>query len=557
MMTRRIETSVLVVGAGPVGLTLAMDLAWRGIDVTIVELRHAGEPPSVKCNQVSARSMEIFRRLGLARAIRDSGLPSEYRCDVSCCVSATGQELSRIILPSRAGRARGEQGDDGWWPTPEPPHRINQLFLEPLLFAHAAAHPRIRILNRTQFEEFSQDEQGVIAAARDLDSGERVSISCRYLVGCDGARSTVRKAVGAEFAGTPVIQRVQSTYFRAPTLMSRLPGTPAWMYLTFNPRRCGTMMAIDGKETWLIHNFLYNGEPEFDSVDRDWAIRAILGVGPDFEYEVISKEDWIGRRLVADRFQNGRVFICGDAAHLWIPHAGYGMNAGIADAANLSWLLAATLNGWAVPQCLAAYQAERQPITDQVSRLAFAMAQQNSQQRREISADIERNDAVGETTRAEIGKQARDLYIQQQCCGGLNFGYFYEGSPIIAYDGEPHPAYTMRDFTPSTVPGCRLPHVWLRDGRSLYDALGPDYTLIRVDPAVRIAGIVEAAARRGVPLAVLGIDAPDARKLYARKLVLVRPDQHVAWRSDEEPAAALDLIDLVRGARGAAARQAA
>jgi 2-polyprenyl-6-methoxyphenol hydroxylase-like FAD-dependent oxidoreductase len=557
MMTRRIETSVLVVGAGPVGLTLAMDLAWRGIDVTIVELRHAGEPPSVKCNQVSARSMEIFRRLGLARAIRDSGLPSEYRCDVSCCVSATGQELSRIILPSRAGRARGEQGDDGWWPTPEPPHRINQLFLEPLLFAHAAAHPRIRILNRTQFEEFSQDEQGVIAAARDLDSGERVSISCRYLVGCDGARSTVRKAVGAEFAGTPVIQRVQSTYFRAPTLMSRLPGTPAWMYLTFNPRRCGTMMAIDGKETWLIHNFLYNGEPEFDSVDRDWAIRAILGVGPDFEYEVISKEDWIGRRLVADRFQNGRVFICGDAAHLWIPHAGYGMNAGIADAANLSWLLAATLNGWAVPQCLAAYQAERQPITDQVSRLAFAMAQQNSQQRREISADIERNDAVGETTRAEIGKQARDLYIQQQCCGGLNFGYFYEGSPIIAYDGEPHPAYTMRDFTPSTVPGCRLPHVWLRDGRSLYDALGPDYTLIRVDPAVRIAGIVEAAARRGVPLAVRGLDAPDARKLYARKLVLVRPDQHVAWRSDEEPAAALDLIDLVRGARGAAARQAA
>src|SRR5262249_15486951 len=230
-------------------------------------------------------------------------------------------------------------------------------------------------------------------------------------------------------AGTPGFERVQSTYFRAPELIRLLPGRPAWMYLAFNPRRCGTMMAIDGNETWLIHNFLYNGEPEFESVDRDWAIRAILGVEPDFEYEVISKEDWVGRRLVADRFQDRHVFICGDAAHLWIPHGGYGMNAGIADAASLSWLLAAVLKGWAVPECLAAYQAERQPITDQVSRFAFAMAQQNSQQRRKISADIERDDPVGEAARAEIGKQARDLYIQQQCCGGLNFGYFYEGSP--------------------------------------------------------------------------------------------------------------------------------
>src|SRR5262249_45132915 len=145
-VNRQIETAVLIVGAGPVGLTLALDLAWRGIHVTVVELRHAGEPPSVKCNQVSARSMEIFRRLGLAATIRAAGLPAEYRCDVSCCVSATGRELSRIMLPSRAGRVRGEAGDDGWWPTPEPPHRINQLFLEPLLFAHAAAQPRIRIL---------------------------------------------------------------------------------------------------------------------------------------------------------------------------------------------------------------------------------------------------------------------------------------------------------------------------------------------------------------------------------------------------------------------------
>jgi 2-polyprenyl-6-methoxyphenol hydroxylase-like FAD-dependent oxidoreductase len=324
-MLRSFDTSVLIVGAGPVGLTLAMELASRGVDVTVTETRRAGQPPNVKCNQVSARSMEIFRRLGLADRIRNTGLPPEYRNDVAMCVSVLGAELSRIKLPSRAGRVRGEKGADGHWPCAEWGHRINQLHLEPLLFAHAAAQPCIRILNRTQFEEFIQDSDVVTAIARDLDSGEPVTIRCRYLAGCDGGRSTVRKAIGAELAGIPIYQRVQSTYFRAPKLKSLLRGEPAWMYLAFNPRRCGTMMAIDGQETWLIHNFLYNDEPDYDSVDRDWAIRNIIGAPPGFEYEIISKEDWIGRRLVADKFQNGRVFIAGDAAHLWIPHAGYGM----------------------------------------------------------------------------------------------------------------------------------------------------------------------------------------------------------------------------------------
>lgn len=543
---RSLEASVLVVGGGPVGLTLAMDLASRGVDVTVVETRRAGEPPNVKCNQVSARSMEIFRRLGLAAKIRDTGLPPEYRNDVACCISALGPELSRIKLPSRAGRVRGEKGADGHWPTAEWGHRINQLHLEPLLFAHAAAQPGVRILNRTQFETLTQDDQGVTAIVRDLDSGELLTIECRYLVGCDGGRSTVRKAIGAELAGIPVYQRVQSTYFRAPKLKSMLPGEPAWMYLAFNPRRCGTMMTIDGRETWLIHNFLYNDEPDYDSVDRDWAIRNIIGAPEGFEYEVISKEDWIGRRLVADRFQNGRAFIAGDSAHLWIPHAGYGMNAGIADAASLSWMLAAVLKGWGAPALLDAYQAERQPITEQVSRFAFNMAKQVSQQRREISADIERDDATGEAVRAQIGREAYDLYVQQQCCGGLNFGYFYADSPVIAYDGAAQPAYSMGHFESSTVPGCRAPHVWLPDGRSLYDALRDGYGLIRLDRRVSVDGIVAAAHSRGVPFAVVDIDAAEA---YANKLALVRPDRHVAWRGDAEPADAPALIDHLRGAR--------
>jgi 2-polyprenyl-6-methoxyphenol hydroxylase-like FAD-dependent oxidoreductase len=548
-VSQRIETDVLIVGAGPVGLTLAMDLAWRGINVTIAELRHSGEAASVKCNQVSARSMEIFRRLGIAGKLREVGLPADYPNDVVSATTVTGIELARVSIPSRADRYTAANGPDTWWPTPEPPHRISQTYFEPLLLAHAGSQRRIRILNRTAVESFAQDDHSVTAVACNLDSGDRMSIACTYLVGCDGGKSTVRRAIAAKLAGTPVIQRVQSTLIRAPALIDLLPGKRAWMYLSLNSRRCGTTIAIDGRERWLIHNFLYHGESEFDSVDRDWAIRSILGVGSEFRYEVVSKEDWVGRRLVADKFREGRVFICGDAAHLWIPHAGYGMNAGIADAANLSWMIAATLNSWAPPAILDAYEAERQPITDQVSRFIADIASKIMKQRREIPAEVEAPGATGAATRARIGKEAYDLDVQQQCAGGLNFGYFYEGSPIICYDGEPHPAYTMHDFTSSTVPGCRAPHLWLKACRSLYDALGPDFTLIRFDPTVSVSGIVGAAARRGVPLAVLDIDPLDARALYARKLVLVRPDQHVAWRGDDEPAAPTDLIDLVRGAR--------
>lgn len=548
-MNRGIDTSVLIVGSGPVGMTLAMDLAWRGVDVTLVERRRPGEPPPVKCNQVSARSMEIFRHLGLAGKIRDAGLPADYPNDVVSCISVTGPELSRLGIPCRAERFTDKRCADAWWPTPEPSHRINQTYLEPVLFAHAAAQPRIRIVNRAEFEGFVQHDDFVAATVRDIDSGNRSSIASRYLVGCDGGKSTIRKAIGATFAGTPVIQRVQSTCIRAPQLIERLPGKRGWMYISLNPRRGGMTVAIDGRETWLIHNFLHPDEDEGEAVDRDWAIRQILGVGADFQYDIVSKEDWIGRRLVADRFRDRRVFIAGDAAHLWIPHAGYGMNAGIADAADLSWMLAAVLQGWASPAILDAYHAERQPITEQVSRFATDAAVKNTRQRREVPAEIEAPGPIGDAARTRIGQEAYDLYRQQQCAAGLNFGYFYDESPIIAYDGDSHPAYTMRDFTSSTVPGCRVPHLWLSDGRSLYDAFGPGYTLIRLDPTLSVSGMVDAAARRSIPLDVLDVDAPDAATLYARKLLLVRPDQHVAWRGDAEPDDPVALIDLVRGAR--------
>jgi 2-polyprenyl-6-methoxyphenol hydroxylase-like FAD-dependent oxidoreductase len=542
-----LNADVLVVGAGPVGLTLAMDLAARGVRVLIAEIRRYAEPPSVKCNHVSARTMEQFRRLGVAQKVRDAGLPADFPNDVVFRTSVTGIELTRIPIPCRRDRYTETQGPDAWWPTPEPPHRINQIYLEPILLEHTAALPNVTLLNRTQVTDFAQDDEGVTATATDLDTGATRSIRCRYMVGCDGGSSGVRKKMGASLEGTAVIQRVQSTYIRAPQLRGLIPGKPAWSCYAMNPRRCGTVFAIDGNETWLVHNHLNAEEPEFDSVDRDRSIREILGVGPDFRYEVISKEDWIGRRLVADRFREGRVFIAGDAAHLWVPYAGYGMNAGIADAVNLSWLLAACVQGWADERILVAYEAERQPITEQVSQFAMDHAQKMIRARRAVPAGIEATGAEGDALRAEVGREAYALNVQQFCCAGLNFGYFYTGSPIIAGDGEAPPAYSMGDFTPSTVPGCRAPHLWLADGRSLYDAFGPGYTLLRFDRRIDVAPLEDAARAVRMPLTVLDVDAADVPRAYRHRLVLCRADQHVAWRGDRIPTQADELVAQLRG----------
>ncbi|HUG15850.1 MAG TPA: FAD-dependent oxidoreductase [Thermomicrobiales bacterium] len=547
-MERSIKTRALIVGAGPVGLTLATDLARRGIDALIVESRPRGEPPSVKCNHVAARSMEIFRRLGVVKQVRAAGLPDEYPNDIAYRTAMNGRELTRISIPNRLERYTATGGPDTWWPTPEPPHRINQIFLEPILFEHAAAQPRVTILNCARLDSFEQDDERVTARIRNLDTGAESTVVAEFLIGCDGARSTVRRGIGARLQGDAVIQRAQSSYIRAPKLLSLLTTQPAWGNVSLNPRRSGTVYAIDGRETWLIHNYLRDEEADFDAVDRDWAIRAILGVDGDFDYEVISNEDWFGRRLVSDAFRRGRAFICGDAAHLWVPYAGYGMNAGIADAANLAWLLAANLNGWGTDAILDAHERERLPITEQVSRFAMNHAHAMAKQRRAVPPEIEDETPEGEAARSAVAEAAYTLNVQQYACAGLNFGYYYDRSPIIAYDGAPHPTYSMGAFAPSTVPGCRTHHVWLRDGRSLYDAMGPDYTLLRFDRNTDVARFVDAAGRRGVPLAVLDVESDGGSDVYREKLVLSRPDQHVAWRGNEAPADPVALVDRIRGA---------
>ncbi|GLY68953.1 FAD-dependent monooxygenase [Amycolatopsis taiwanensis] len=544
------DADVLIIGAGPVGLVAALDLSSRGISAIVVEERAFLEPPNVKCNHVASRTMESFRRLGIAGEVRAAGLPRDYPQDVAFRTSLTGREFSRIPIPASGERYTSRTGPDTSWRTPEPPHRINQTFLEPILTRHVAEAPGVTLLNRTRFLSLDQDASSVSAIVSDVDGANERTVRARYLIGADGGRSAVRKQIGAKLSGDPVLQHVQSTCIRAPKLYSLMSAEEprAWGYYTFNARRVGHVYAIDGSETFLVHTYLSPEEAKTEgSVDRDTAIRAILGVDEAFEYEIVSKEDWVARRLLADRFRDRRVFIAGDASHLWVPFAGFGMNAGIADVLDLTWLLGAHLGGWAEEGILAAYEAERRPITEQVSH--FAMNHQRKLARPGLPAALEDDTPEGEEARRTFGAAVHELNEPQFAAAGLNYGYAYHGSPIIVYDGEEAPGYTMGTYVPSTVPGCRAPHFTLADGSSLYDHFSPGYTAVVARGSV-VAVLTVEAERRGIPFRVVEVDADALPKEYRCPITLVRQDQTVVWRGgtpDRETAA--QLWETLRGNR--------
>lgn len=502
------DADVLIVGAGPVGLVAALDLSARGISTIVVEEREFLEPPNVKCNHVASRTMEAFRRLGLAAEVRASGLPSDYPQDVAFRTSLTGPELSRIPIPASDERYTSTVGPDTTWQTPEPPQRINQTFLEPILARHAAEAPGVTLLNRTSFVSVSQDADSAAIVVTDLDGTNERTLRGRYVIGADGGRSQVRKQIGSKLSGDPVLQNVQSTCIRSAELYGLMSAAEprAWGYYTSNPRRSGHVYAIDGKEVFLVHTYLSPEEAENDSVDRDAAIRAILGVDADFSYEVISKEDWVARRL-----------------------------------------LGAHLNGWADASILDAYEAERRPITEQVSH--FAMNHQQKLAKPSLPENLEEDSPEGEAARRAYGEAMYALNVPQFAAQGLNYGYAYNDSPIIAYDGVEAPGYSIGEYTPSTVPGCRAPHFVLADGTSVYDQFTAGYTAIAT-PGADTEALVATAAERGIPFRVIEVEPSLLPEAYTQPITIVRQDQQVAWRGvGADAAEAAELWELLRGAR--------
>lgn len=537
---------VIVVGGGPVGLTCAMDMAQRGIDVLVLEQRQPFEKPEPRANHVSARSMEIFRKLGVAAAVRDAGLPHDHPHDVVYTTALVGRELGRVRIPPRAKRFADAGYADGGWPTPEPPHRINQSFLEPVLMQHATQVKGLTTRWNFRFDGLEQHEGFVRVQGTDLVTGQAQTLDALYVVGCDGSRSGVRKALGVEFRGQDNLMGAMMATVTLPDLPRHETLGRGWMYWVMNPKQAGCIMALDGRDQWIVNPFVPLGA-DADKFDFEAAARTMLGV--DIPFTVQFKKPWIGRRLLSERFSVGRVFLCGDAAHSWLPMAGYGMNAGIADAANLSWKLAAVLNGWADADLLESYHDERHPVLEQVSAMVMKVRQNNAVT---IPPEIDDDGPAGEAARERVARYMMEIDSPQFACIGLNFGYYYEHSQAIALDPEQAaPAYSMGQYQPSTVPGCRMPHVWLDGHTSLYDHLGDGLTLIRLDKLLPIDSLLAAARLRQIPLKVLDVPAHTlAPELQLHGLLLVRPDQHIAWRgqnSPASPAAALVLLDVLRG----------
>jgi 2,3-dihydroxybiphenyl 1,2-dioxygenase len=548
-MIPKFDAPVVVAGAGPVGMCTAIELARRGHQVTVLEARARDVPPSAKCNTVAARTLEVFRRFGVAGQVREAGLPDEFPTDITFCTAINGIEMTRISMPSRQERRDGGFADSHWR-SPETQVRVSQLYLEPILSSLMHRTPGITVRYGVSVETYDQDDDGVTVFCVDTEAGP-FELRTGYLVGADGGRSTVRKTMGVRLSGDAELARTRTTLIRAPGLRGLWGGhRPAWMSWVANHKVRGNVVAIDGQDVWLVHRVLPHGVKDFESLDKDQSLRDVLGVGSDFQYEELNHEDWVGRRMVADRLRDRRVFIAGDAAHLWVPFAGYGMNAGIADGVNLAWLLANVLDGWADPAMLDAYEAERHPITEQVSRLAMQsmQAMADTLGRNGVPAALSsRLNPAGIAMRVAMGKKLYDANVPQFAPEGLNFGYYYVGSPVIQYDGESAPTYTMGSVTASTVPGCRVPHLWLQPERSLYDELGPVYTLLRFDPKLDVSLLLQAAARTGMPLKVLDIAKPKGDAAFRHSLLIVRQDQHVAWRGDALPDSPDDLVKRLTG----------
>jgi 2-polyprenyl-6-methoxyphenol hydroxylase-like FAD-dependent oxidoreductase len=540
------DVPVIIAGGGPVGLTLAMDLGWRGAPSLLFEERIAAEPPNPKCNTTNARSMEHFRRLGCAARLRAAGLPADHPTNVVYVTRLNGYLLGRLNLPASSMRRQDAGSLDEGWPTPEPQHRISQIFVEPILYNHARTFPGVDIRRGWRVDSFSQRAGEVTVEAVEIASGRRETHRARCLVGCDGGRSTIRRQLGIELNGIDVIGRNVSVYFRSPKLIQHDRNGPAWMYWILNKDQFGTLVALDGRELWLLHLAVPTNK-DFDDIDLKAAIPAALGV--ELPMDILGIERWTSRRLVADRYRDRNVFLAGDAAHIWIPLGGFGMNAGIGDATHLAWLLSAEYHGWAGPRLLDAYEAERRPIGDLVSGAAVQIMR-NRGPAMHVEDGLEDDTQAGESIRRATGERIVAADASQFNSVGVQLGYYYDNSPINVADGSPPPAFSLDRYLPTSRPGSRAPHLWLRDGTSLYDSLGPDFTLLHLGATTaNIRPLVDAAESRKVPLKVLEVSEPEILKVYENfPFVLIRPDQHIAWRGHELPDDPGKLIDRVRGA---------
>ena len=520
---------VLVVGAGPVGLTLAIALGQRGVRTVLLERKPAPEflPKMERCN---ARTLEIFRRMGLSEKIRAAGLPAHIPMDVYVALAMNLPPLMRLAYPSVAeARAQIASTNDGALPL-EPYQLISQYTLEPLLKAEAERLPSVQVRYGCEFVSLSQDASGVSARVRD-GSGTVISIDAQYLVGCDGGASAVRKQVGIELRGDGNILRLCQALYHCPELFGRIPidgGPGHGRHYHIADAQSTFLIMQDSTEHWTLHAAVEDPEDMKPQFER--------AIGVPVRYEMLYAGHWKLNLLLADRYRAGRVFLAGDAAHLVIPTGGLGMNTGVGDAVDLAWKLTGTLRGWGGPSLLASYEIERRQVGDRnigASRYAFLGRRKWRSQYRPNIRDAT---AEGQATRENLVRVAAAEQPKSNEMIGAELGYRYVGSPVIC-DEPGGPEHLFREYVPTTWPGARLPHVWLENGTPIQDLVGDAFTLLRLGSASGGApSSVELAMRRtGAPFATL--DLPDSvpRDVYGFDLILLRPDLHIVWRGHSSP----------------------
>jgi 2-polyprenyl-6-methoxyphenol hydroxylase-like FAD-dependent oxidoreductase len=511
------------VGAGPVGLTLALDLGRRGVRCLLIEREeHSIQLPRMeRCN---ARTMEIFRRLGIAEAIRDAGLPRDAPMDVFLAPSLADPPLVHLPYPSVA-QARAEIAAHNDGRPLEPSQVISQYTLEPLLRSFVDQLPTVTIRFGWELTSLQQDPWSVTAQVRTTD-GAQVTVRAIYLVGCDGGTSTVRRQVGIRLEGEGGIRTLRQALFRSDDLYERIPMGKGRHYHIAQPG-FPFLILQDSTRHWTMH-YPATSDAEMASVFE-------RAVNMSVRYELCSVNQWTQHLLCADRYQVGRVFIAGDAAHLVVPTGGLGMNTGVGDAIDLSWKLAAVLAGWGGPQLLPSYDQERRPIG-----LRNLRASRAAMEGREHWRQAETPEEMARRFDQEQRKVTEIL--------GIEAGYRYVGSPLIWPEKGQGPDPDNPRYVPTTWPGTRLPHVWLDDGLALHDHLGQGYTLLKLGRTRLDTRGLEAAIRAlGAPLDVLEVPDLAARDLYERDLILVRPDLHVAWRGNRPPDQPERLAAIVTG----------